>query len=62
MKNGSYIHMAKEDVGNMNGITGKKLTRATLQVALLLHERHAFHVAVATDGAKKGGGKRQKGT
>eukprot|EP00965_Chrysotila_dentata_P078918 2601981-Pleurochrysis_carterae.AAC.1 len=41
----------------MNETGGKKLTQKALQVALSLHERHAFHVAVATDGAKKGGTK-----
>eukprot|EP00965_Chrysotila_dentata_P198734 6178987-Pleurochrysis_carterae.AAC.1 len=41
----------------MNETGGKKLTQKALQVALSLHERHAFHVAVATDGARKGGTK-----
>eukprot|EP00965_Chrysotila_dentata_P202815 6181337-Pleurochrysis_carterae.AAC.1 len=41
----------------MNGASGKKLTLDTLHVAMSLHERHSFHVAVATDGAKKGGAK-----
>eukprot|EP00965_Chrysotila_dentata_P090203 2976978-Pleurochrysis_carterae.AAC.1 len=41
----------------MNERGGKRLTQQALQVALSLHERHAFHVAVATDGAKKGGTK-----
>eukprot|EP00965_Chrysotila_dentata_P137257 4540039-Pleurochrysis_carterae.AAC.2 len=44
-----------EDIRNMNGAAGKKLTHETLSAALSLHEKHDFHVAVATDGAKKGG-------
>eukprot|EP00965_Chrysotila_dentata_P053109 1762331-Pleurochrysis_carterae.AAC.1 len=55
MENGLYMHMTKEDVGHMNETGGKKLTQKALQVAVSLHERHDFHVAVATDGAKKGG-------
>eukprot|EP00965_Chrysotila_dentata_P039658 1318081-Pleurochrysis_carterae.AAC.1 len=57
MENGSYMHMTKEDVSHMNETGGKRLTLKAVQVALSLHERHAFHVAVATDGAKKGGTK-----
>eukprot|EP00965_Chrysotila_dentata_P041380 1372653-Pleurochrysis_carterae.AAC.1 len=57
MKNDLHMHMTKEDIGHMKETGGKKLTRKALQVALSLHERHAFHVAVATDGAKKGGTK-----
>eukprot|EP00965_Chrysotila_dentata_P055810 1850959-Pleurochrysis_carterae.AAC.1 len=57
MENGSYMHMTKEDVGHMNERGGKRLTQRALQVALSLHKRHAFHVAVPTDGAKKGGTK-----
>eukprot|EP00965_Chrysotila_dentata_P134906 4462438-Pleurochrysis_carterae.AAC.2 len=41
----------------MNRAEGKKLTYDALRVALSLHEMHEFHVAVATDGAKKGGTK-----
>eukprot|EP00965_Chrysotila_dentata_P131081 4333143-Pleurochrysis_carterae.AAC.1 len=41
----------------MNSVSGKKLTYDTLKVAMSLHERHSFHLAVATDGAKKGGTK-----
>eukprot|EP00965_Chrysotila_dentata_P011565 378490-Pleurochrysis_carterae.AAC.1 len=41
----------------MNGAEGKKLTFETLEVALSLHEKYDFHIAVATDGAKKGGTK-----
>eukprot|EP00965_Chrysotila_dentata_P073049 2414262-Pleurochrysis_carterae.AAC.1 len=47
--------MTKEDVGHMNETGRKKLIQKALQVALSLHERHDFHVAVATDGSKKGG-------
>eukprot|EP00965_Chrysotila_dentata_P023076 764779-Pleurochrysis_carterae.AAC.1 len=46
-----------EDTRQMNGGDGKKLTFETLEVALSLHEKYDFHVAVATDGAKKGGTK-----
>eukprot|EP00965_Chrysotila_dentata_P062222 2061345-Pleurochrysis_carterae.AAC.1 len=49
--------MAKEDVAHMNLASGKKLTYDTLNVAMTLHERHTFHLAVATDGSKKGGSK-----
>eukprot|EP00965_Chrysotila_dentata_P028517 946990-Pleurochrysis_carterae.AAC.1 len=41
----------------MNSTSGKKLAYDTLNVAMKLHERHIFHIAVATDGAKKGGTK-----
>eukprot|EP00965_Chrysotila_dentata_P096186 3178209-Pleurochrysis_carterae.AAC.1 len=57
MENGRYIRMATEDVAHMNSASGKKLTYDTLNVALTLHERHTFHLAVATDGSKKGGSK-----
>eukprot|EP00965_Chrysotila_dentata_P008072 263050-Pleurochrysis_carterae.AAC.1 len=57
MENGKYMHLSKEDVEHMNSASGKKLTRDTLNVAMSLHERHSFHLAVATDGAKKGGTK-----
>eukprot|EP00965_Chrysotila_dentata_P130944 4328970-Pleurochrysis_carterae.AAC.1 len=57
MENGRYIRIAKEDVAHMNPASGKKLTYDTLNVAITLHERHAFHLAVATDGSKKGGSK-----
>eukprot|EP00965_Chrysotila_dentata_P030899 1029402-Pleurochrysis_carterae.AAC.1 len=46
--------MSKEDISHMNGADVKKLTHKTIQVAMALHERHNFHLAVATDGAKKG--------
>eukprot|EP00965_Chrysotila_dentata_P254542 6211911-Pleurochrysis_carterae.AAC.1 len=46
-----------EDTRHMNGTAGKKLTYEALTAALTLHERHDFHVAVATDGAKRGGTK-----
>eukprot|EP00965_Chrysotila_dentata_P194625 6176482-Pleurochrysis_carterae.AAC.1 len=55
MENGTYMRVAKEDVTHMNADSGKKITYDTLNVAMTLHERHNFHVAVATDGAKKGG-------
>eukprot|EP00965_Chrysotila_dentata_P114568 3786624-Pleurochrysis_carterae.AAC.1 len=54
MENGRYMRMAKEDVAHMNSASGKKLTYDTLNVALTLHERHTFHLAVATDGSKRG--------
>eukprot|EP00965_Chrysotila_dentata_P160878 5312491-Pleurochrysis_carterae.AAC.2 len=63
MENGRYIRMATEDVAHMNSASGKKLTYDTLNVAMTLHERHTFHLAVATDGSKRGdpriGGKRK---
>eukprot|EP00965_Chrysotila_dentata_P154737 5112828-Pleurochrysis_carterae.AAC.1 len=46
--------MSNEDKSHMNGAEGKKLTHKALQVAMHLHERHDFHLAVATDGAKRG--------
>eukprot|EP00965_Chrysotila_dentata_P014977 495387-Pleurochrysis_carterae.AAC.1 len=50
--------MAKEDVAHMNSASGKKRTYDTLNVAMTLHERHTFDLAVATDhGSKKGGSK-----
>eukprot|EP00965_Chrysotila_dentata_P151799 5016302-Pleurochrysis_carterae.AAC.1 len=55
MENGTYMRMVKEDVTHMNSASGKKLTYDTLNVAMTLHERHTFHLAVATDGSKKGG-------
>eukprot|EP00965_Chrysotila_dentata_P055678 1847007-Pleurochrysis_carterae.AAC.1 len=57
MENGPYMCVSKEDIGHMNEASGKNLTHDTLHVAMSLHERHAFHVAVAPDGAKKGGTK-----
>eukprot|EP00965_Chrysotila_dentata_P176505 5828216-Pleurochrysis_carterae.AAC.1 len=57
LENGTYMRMTKEDVEHMNTTSGKKLTLDTLNVAMTLHERHNFHMAVATDGAKKGGTK-----
>eukprot|EP00965_Chrysotila_dentata_P098537 3257276-Pleurochrysis_carterae.AAC.3 len=57
MENGTYIRMTKKDVEHMNTASGKKLTLDTLNVAMTLHERHSFHIAVATDGARKGGTK-----
>eukprot|EP00965_Chrysotila_dentata_P008041 262104-Pleurochrysis_carterae.AAC.1 len=53
--------MAKEDVAHMNAASGKKLTYDTLNVAMSLHGRHTFHIAVATDGAKKGGTTQDRG-
>eukprot|EP00965_Chrysotila_dentata_P185398 6121059-Pleurochrysis_carterae.AAC.1 len=55
MEDGTFMRIAKEDVAHMNSASSKKLTYDTLNVAMTLHERHAFHLAVATDGAKKGG-------
>eukprot|EP00965_Chrysotila_dentata_P065594 2173496-Pleurochrysis_carterae.AAC.1 len=54
MENDSYMCMSKEYIGHMNWAGRKKLTYETIQVALSLHEKHVFHLAVATDGAKKG--------
>eukprot|EP00965_Chrysotila_dentata_P254143 6211777-Pleurochrysis_carterae.AAC.6 len=31
MENGPYMRMSKEDIGHMNGASGKKLTHDTLQ-------------------------------
>eukprot|EP00965_Chrysotila_dentata_P167070 5517080-Pleurochrysis_carterae.AAC.1 len=53
MENGIYMRMSKEDVAHMRAESGKKLTYDTLNVALTIHERHNFHLAVATDGSKK---------
>eukprot|EP00965_Chrysotila_dentata_P115639 3821710-Pleurochrysis_carterae.AAC.3 len=52
---GPHKIITVEDVRQINGVEGKQLTYKTLMVALSLHEKHDFHVAVATDGAKKGG-------
>eukprot|EP00965_Chrysotila_dentata_P169808 5604837-Pleurochrysis_carterae.AAC.1 len=57
MENGTYMRVSKEGVTHMNAASGKKLTYDTINVAMTLHERHTFHLAVATDGAKKGGTK-----
>eukprot|EP00965_Chrysotila_dentata_P056410 1871871-Pleurochrysis_carterae.AAC.1 len=57
MENGTYMRMSKEDFTHLKAPSGKKLTYDTLNVAMSLHERHNFHLAVATDGAKKGGNK-----
>eukprot|EP00965_Chrysotila_dentata_P218773 6190761-Pleurochrysis_carterae.AAC.1 len=57
MENGTCMRLSKEDVAHMNLVSGKKLTHDTLKAAMSLHERHTFHLAVATDGAEKGGGK-----
>eukprot|EP00965_Chrysotila_dentata_P017788 591787-Pleurochrysis_carterae.AAC.2 len=57
MENGTYMRLSKEDVTHMNSASGKKLAYDTLEVAMSLHERYTFHLAVATDGAKKGGTK-----
>eukprot|EP00965_Chrysotila_dentata_P241999 6204632-Pleurochrysis_carterae.AAC.4 len=57
MENGIYMRMSKEEVAHMNAASGKKLTYDTLNVPMKLHERHTFHLSVATDGAKKGGNK-----
>eukprot|EP00965_Chrysotila_dentata_P208011 6184462-Pleurochrysis_carterae.AAC.1 len=54
MENGQHTRMSKADISHMNGADGKKLTHKTLQVAMALHERHDFYLAVATDGAKRG--------
>eukprot|EP00965_Chrysotila_dentata_P216870 6189626-Pleurochrysis_carterae.AAC.1 len=57
MENDLYMRMSKEDIGQMNGASENFFTYDTVQVAMSLHERHTFHLAVATDGAKKGGTK-----
>eukprot|EP00965_Chrysotila_dentata_P183781 6068281-Pleurochrysis_carterae.AAC.3 len=57
MENGTFMRLSKEDVTHMNSASGKKLAYDTLEVAMSLHERHTFHLAVATDGAKKRGTK-----
>eukprot|EP00965_Chrysotila_dentata_P232292 6198875-Pleurochrysis_carterae.AAC.1 len=58
MENGLYMRMSKEHMGlHMNGASGKKHIHDTLHVAMSIHEKHAFHIAVATDVAKKGGTK-----
>eukprot|EP00965_Chrysotila_dentata_P169640 5599723-Pleurochrysis_carterae.AAC.1 len=54
MENGQQMSISKEDTGHMNGADGKKLTHKALQVAMLFHERYVFHLAVATDRAKRG--------
>eukprot|EP00965_Chrysotila_dentata_P188108 6172543-Pleurochrysis_carterae.AAC.1 len=50
-------HEEREGVAHMKAASGKKLTYDTLNVAMSLHERYPFHLAVATDGAKRGGTK-----
>eukprot|EP00965_Chrysotila_dentata_P222026 6192721-Pleurochrysis_carterae.AAC.4 len=57
MENGIYMRMSKEDIAHMKWASGKKLTYDTLNVPVSLHKRHNFHLAVATDGSKKGGNK-----
>eukprot|EP00965_Chrysotila_dentata_P182177 6015908-Pleurochrysis_carterae.AAC.1 len=57
IEQGTHKFMTSEDIQQMNGVGGKKLTYETLSTALTLHEKHDFHVAAATDGAKKGGTK-----
>eukprot|EP00965_Chrysotila_dentata_P260578 6213953-Pleurochrysis_carterae.AAC.2 len=57
MENGIYLRISKEDVAHMSAASGKKLTYDTLNVAMLLHERYTFHLAVAADAAKEGGTK-----
>eukprot|EP00965_Chrysotila_dentata_P022597 748237-Pleurochrysis_carterae.AAC.1 len=57
MEDGTYMRTTKEDITHMSTMSGKKLSYDTLNVAMTLHERHNFHMAVATDGAKKGGNK-----
>eukprot|EP00965_Chrysotila_dentata_P181787 6001098-Pleurochrysis_carterae.AAC.2 len=42
---------------HMKTASGRKVTYDTLNVALSLHEKHCFHLAVATGGSKKGGNK-----
>eukprot|EP00965_Chrysotila_dentata_P017417 578694-Pleurochrysis_carterae.AAC.1 len=54
MENGRHTRMPNEDIRHMNGADGKKLMHKALQVATHVHERHDFHLAVATDGAKRG--------
>eukprot|EP00965_Chrysotila_dentata_P089458 2953540-Pleurochrysis_carterae.AAC.1 len=54
---GPHKIIASEDIRQMNRAEGKKLTHEALLVALSLHVKHDFQVAVATDGAKKGGTK-----
>eukprot|EP00965_Chrysotila_dentata_P141977 4693359-Pleurochrysis_carterae.AAC.1 len=53
MENGVYMRMSKEDIAHMNAESEKKLTYDTLNVAMSLHERHKFHIAVATDGGSE---------
>eukprot|EP00965_Chrysotila_dentata_P058321 1933845-Pleurochrysis_carterae.AAC.1 len=57
MENGTYIRMTKEDVEHMNTASEKQLTLDPLNAAMTLHERHSFHIAVATDGTTRGGTK-----
>eukprot|EP00965_Chrysotila_dentata_P102450 3382022-Pleurochrysis_carterae.AAC.1 len=54
---GAHKMITTEDTRQMNGAEGKKLTCDTLEVALSLHEKYDFHIAAATNGAKKGGTK-----
>eukprot|EP00965_Chrysotila_dentata_P078985 2604930-Pleurochrysis_carterae.AAC.2 len=56
MEKGPHKNITTES-RHMNGADGKKHTHETLLVAMSLHEMHDFHLAVATDGAKKGGSK-----
>eukprot|EP00965_Chrysotila_dentata_P213555 6187691-Pleurochrysis_carterae.AAC.1 len=57
MENGIFLRISKEVVAHMNAASGKKLTYDTLNVAMTLHERYNFHLAVAMDAAKKEGTK-----
>eukprot|EP00965_Chrysotila_dentata_P158527 5236271-Pleurochrysis_carterae.AAC.1 len=57
MENGAYMRVSEEDITHMNSTSGKKLTYDTLNVAMKLHERYTLHIAVATDGTKRGGTK-----
>eukprot|EP00965_Chrysotila_dentata_P113096 3736553-Pleurochrysis_carterae.AAC.1 len=54
LENGTYMHIAKEDIAHVNEASGNKPTCDILEVALALHKRYDFHLAVAADGAKKG--------
>eukprot|EP00965_Chrysotila_dentata_P219107 6190937-Pleurochrysis_carterae.AAC.1 len=54
MEKGPNKYIITEDIRHMHGADGKKLTHETLLVAMSSHERHDSHLAVATDGAKKG--------
>eukprot|EP00965_Chrysotila_dentata_P245840 6206805-Pleurochrysis_carterae.AAC.1 len=54
---GPHKIITTEDIRQMNGAEGKKLTYEAISAALLLHEKYDFQLAVASDGAKKGGTK-----
>eukprot|EP00965_Chrysotila_dentata_P205282 6182867-Pleurochrysis_carterae.AAC.4 len=61
MENGTIVHEhVKGRHWTYERGEREKLTYNALQVVMALHQRHTFHLAVATDGAKKEGTKDRK--